>query len=62
MHDQLELRKLGANMNLDENMPSITAPLLKSARVLHRTFMEKLSGVIKAKGCGAFMIYTNDLI
>lgn len=41
-------------MNLDENLSSITAPSLKSARVLNCTFMEKLSAVIKIKGCGAF--------
>lgn len=42
-------------MNLDENTPSITAPSLKSARVLNHTFMEKLSAIIKVKGCGVFL-------
>lgn len=41
-------------MNLDETVSSITAPSLKFARVLNRTFLEKLSAVIKRKGCGAF--------
>lgn len=41
-------------MNLDEKTASITAASLKSARVLNHTFMEKLSAVIKIKGCGAF--------
>lgn len=42
-------------MNLDESTSSITAPSLKSARVLNRTIMEKLSVVVKIKGYGCFL-------